>query len=355
MLLQRTAEEPNVKAWSSTWQLGFRVWKVFGVILVHLVIIEALLRTVNLVFPLERPVHLQDSYTNEWLEGGAWFNGATRLYIYKPNTNGTTNGHPFRINRWGFRGNDFLERDRGGWRTYRIMVLGDSNTVGIGVAEEDRYTNVLETMLRERYPTVKIEVINLAVQGFETLQEEKIMHRMWTVVDPDLTIVGFSVNDPNISYDFYLPYKLPVPERLRQTFERSLLFRQLELRYDPLYRRVHQLPTHKEEIMRAYNPESRDWKIFVQSVQSIAKWVKSHTDFSPFVILLKGGLEAEQKGQYQQARDIFVHSGFLLSEVETGHYHAVSRFDGHPNEETHRWYAKALFRTIVERNLIAQK
>ena len=53
------------------------------------------------------------------------------------------------------------------------MVLGDSITSGIGIAKEDYCTNILERKLRELYCSCQIEAINVAVQGFETLQEEK--------------------------------------------------------------------------------------------------------------------------------------------------------------------------------------
>lgn len=85
------------------------------------------------------------------LEGGNWLDGKTRLYTYKPNTIGATHGHPFLVNRLGFRGPEFLERSHSEVPdAFRIMVLGDSVTSGIGIAEEDRYTNILERKLRAR-------------------------------------------------------------------------------------------------------------------------------------------------------------------------------------------------------------
>ena len=72
--------------------------------------------------------------------------------------------------------------------------------MGEAVAEEQRYSDVLTRELRHTYPGVSIELINLGVQGLETVQEAKIMRRFWSVVEPDFVILGFSLNDPNLHY-----------------------------------------------------------------------------------------------------------------------------------------------------------
>ncbi len=333
-----------------------RVLQVLKTSLIILLVTEASLRVVNSLYPLERPSALSEKYEVEWLEGerSSRLNGLTHLYVYKPKPDGMIYGHPFQINRWGFRGRDFLERDLEGAETFRIMVLGDSNTMGTGIAEEERYTNVLEKKLRERYPTVQVEVINLGVQGFETVQEEKIMRRMWSTIRPNLTIVGFCVNDPNITYDYYPAYKMPLPEKIRMLLNRSLLFRKLEPLYDRIYRQINHIPTFVEAMQRAYNTESRDWKIFERSVHNIGLWVREHTGQPPAVFLTDAPA-ALKEGMYQQVHDTFVREGFIWWEVDTGYHSPVSRFESHPNAETHRYLANALFQTIVEQNLVPEK
>jgi len=319
-----------------------------------IVLAEAVLHVTNSIYPLERPGPLMDTYKNQLLEG-EWLNGITRFYTYEPNTDGTTYGHPFHVNRWGVRGRDFLERDLEGEATFRIMVLGDSVTSGIGIAEEDRYTNVLETKLHERYPRLKIEIISLGVQGFETLQEERMMYRMWSSIRPNLAIVGFYINDPNVTYDHYLPYKIQVPEFILMLLKRSLLFRQVEPLYDVAYRKFKQIPSFKEVQDRAYNSDSRDWKVFERSVHNIGNWVREHTGQAPVVIFLADVEAARIAGKYEGVRNTFIRERYIWCEIEPGNYFPVSRFENHPNEKSHSLYADALFKTIVEHNLIPER
>ena len=285
--------------------------------------------------------------------------GESRLYVYVPNSQSTTYGHPFLINQWGFRGNDFLERHLEGEDTFRVMALGDSITAGIGIAEKDRYTNILEGKLNNTYPATSIEVINLGVQGFGTIQEEKILRRMWDVVQPNLTIVGFCSNDPNISYNYHAPYKISISGTLRPYFERLLLFRILEPIYDKLYRKIYNLPTVVDEIKEAYNLDSHDWKLFEVSVEKIGSFILNKSGASPLVIYLGERGDSKRKyfltkQEYQNVRYTFEKNGFIWVDMKHFRYSPVSRFENHPNEETHKYFADALFNKITELKIIPQ-
>jgi len=289
------------------------------------------------------------------LEGNDWLNGMTRLYVHKPKPGATTYGHPVRVNRWGFRGNDFQDRDAEGWDTFRIMVLGDSITAGQGVAEEDRFTEVLERALRQKYPDVKLEVINLGVQGFETLQEQKILERMWPVVSPNLAIVEFCENDPNISYKYYLEYKLPVGGRMRSVFGKLLSFRIADTIYDPLVRKIAHIPSHQVELDEAYKPESRDWLVFEASVRRIGEFTTKETGKKPLVIAINDVKELKEHNTYWPVRSTFEKGGFIWLDLgETIRYEPVSRFENHPNEKTHQHYAEALFERIVQMGIVPE-
>ena len=54
-------------------------------------------------------------------------------------------------------------------RTFRIFTLGGSTTLGIGAPSyEDTYPFKLQTMLRQRYPDVVIEVQNAGSAWYTT-------------------------------------------------------------------------------------------------------------------------------------------------------------------------------------------
>lgn len=125
-----------------------KIRAAFAIVIVSLVVVEVVVRAINTIYPLTLPSHLKHSVRIQWLEGRDWRDGENRLYVLQPDSVGKTYGHEVRANSWGFREREFVERDGEGSQTFRIMVLGDSITMGFAIAEEDRYTNILEVKHR---------------------------------------------------------------------------------------------------------------------------------------------------------------------------------------------------------------
>lgn len=67
----------------------------------------------------------------------------------------------YKLNTWGLRGPDFPERKPEG--TSRVAVVGDSFVFGAGVDEPDTLPVALAARLRDRFPTARLEVLNLGV------------------------------------------------------------------------------------------------------------------------------------------------------------------------------------------------
>lgn len=103
---------------------------------------------------------------------------------------------PIRINSEGLRDHEYpAEKDP---NVFRILVLGDSFTFGVGVNIEDTYPKVLETEFNRRSTDAKhkrFEVVNAGVQGYGTLQEYLYLQELLRRFSPDLVIVGLYCND----------------------------------------------------------------------------------------------------------------------------------------------------------------
>ena len=101
---------------------------------------------------------------------------------------------PFTTNRWGHRDVDHeLNKPSG---TRRIVVLGDSFTMGDGVLAEETYPRVLEDLLDQRFGGAPdVEVINMAVLSLSTWDESHVLQNSGLRFDPDLAIVGLYLND----------------------------------------------------------------------------------------------------------------------------------------------------------------
>ena len=76
---------------------------------------------------------------------------------------------------------------------YRILLLGDSQTFGQGVAYEDTFGQLLARELARTTP--KIEVVNTGVDGYNTAQEAAHLAAYGMSYQPDCIIILFIRND----------------------------------------------------------------------------------------------------------------------------------------------------------------
>jgi len=100
----------------------------------------------------------------------------------------------FRIDEAGLRAQGQPRTD--GQDTVRILVLGDSQAFGFGVADDETFSAQLEHSLATRHPALRVRVMNGGVPGYGTADQLAFLKSMGPKFDPDLIIVQFlSVND----------------------------------------------------------------------------------------------------------------------------------------------------------------
>lgn len=87
--------------------------------------------------------------------------------------------------------------------TYRIVCLGDSCTIGVGVRQEDTYSKQLEMILQHRSKPdgPDYEVINCRVVGYGTRQERLSYEVFASKYEPDLVLVAMITNDDRAWYE----------------------------------------------------------------------------------------------------------------------------------------------------------
>ncbi len=81
---------------------------------------------------------------------------------------------------------------------FRILVLGDSFTVGANVRQEEAYPKVLEKKLRSIYGP-HIQVINAGVGGWDPFQYAQYFEHYGYQFEPDLILIGFFVGNDTYS------------------------------------------------------------------------------------------------------------------------------------------------------------
>ncbi|MGH2611005.1 MAG: SGNH/GDSL hydrolase family protein, partial [Tepidiformaceae bacterium] len=87
----------------------------------------------------------------------------------------------------------FNDREYGPKPGPRVLLLGDSYTEGAGVAKHERFSARLEGLLRRTGPTV--EVVNAGGSGLDTFEEASILVRIGDVIQPDVVVVAYVLND----------------------------------------------------------------------------------------------------------------------------------------------------------------
>lgn len=95
---------------------------------------------------------------------------------------------PVALNAWGFRGPSFQAAKPAG--TFRIAVVGDSFTYGNGIAQHERYTDLLRARLPEHF-----EVLNFGVAGANTPEHRAMIDRLLVETEPDFILLQWYVND----------------------------------------------------------------------------------------------------------------------------------------------------------------
>jgi hypothetical protein len=130
-----------------------------------------------------------------------WIHDPVLGWVHEPHSEGTYVGpRPWpvefqatvTINSLGLRGPELGELPEGG---YRVLVLGDSLTVGFEVEYGQTFTAILEKQLA-RELGVPIQVVNAGVRGYGTDQEFLYYRDRGRNLDPDLVILVSTFNDP---------------------------------------------------------------------------------------------------------------------------------------------------------------
>lgn len=162
---------------------------VVGSLLILCLVLEIILRIVNYnpfgeFFASEGPaIFIQPSKNPQ------------RLFEAKPGAKGKGWGTQVSINQFGFRGREYARTKAKD--SYRIVVIGDSVAFGNNLAEDKNYPALLERMFTDAGRPV--EVLNLALGGYDTLQEVATLEDIGLQFAPDLVILGYCINDIGVA------------------------------------------------------------------------------------------------------------------------------------------------------------
>jgi lysophospholipase L1-like esterase len=164
-------------------------------------------------------------------------------FAHVPNSSAFLMGVPFSINSRGLRDREYSQEKPSD--VYRIVMLGDSTTVGWGVPAEQTAAKILERRLNESRVNGhwRFEVLNAGVGNYGTVQEYNHYLTYDRAFHPDLVILEYFINDPE-----------PVPtERDTSLLGRSYLVAFAMSRFDGFLRFLGVRPNWKEYYAGLYD------------------------------------------------------------------------------------------------------
>ena len=279
-------------------------------------------------------------------------------------------------NRYGFREREFAVPKPPD--VCRIMALGDSFTWGKEVWAEERYTNILEIYLKQAYPDKKFEVINFGHTGSDTGGERDTLRQYKDLVQPDLIVLGFVINDTQPESQNYSVEREWWEENYYNSIDDFLekvedvkLERTADLirkALDNFVVKIGLVPTWQAALQRTYEKESAQWIGFEQALRDIKSMSDEMNLPQPIFAVLNQGLYTDRPTDYRQpdeelqtflewywqAEETAARLGYdpinyqeEFAEQLNGEIMAAHILDLHPSPAMHRIYAQKLFTEIA--------
>ncbi len=143
---------------------------------------------------------LKGQMPRDWTDipqsGAARWTGDIRRYELLPNVHIEFKRTDFRTNRWGMRDLDYQTPKPA--ETHRVLLLGDSHTMGSGVEHAQTFKSLLEDRLNRERPDPRYgryEILNAAVGGYSVLQSAAAVGRQAMEPSPDAIVYVTARND----------------------------------------------------------------------------------------------------------------------------------------------------------------
>lgn len=269
------------------------------------------------------------------------------------------------VNADGYRGTLYPEKKPAGVR--RIVGLGDSSMYAFGVPEQLGYMRQLETLLSQASAS-PVEVVNLAVPGYNSDQELEVLRTRALRFDPDLIILGYDHNDSEASD--LVTERATMPSEYGKNALHSELLRYF---YRKFYYRVQFRRTLPDSRLGLYIYHGSNWDRHLEALSEFARLTGQ--EHVPVIVVVQEAQirrDDTKEGDHYQRLHVplvaFWHEcGFypvdcydLFEEYMRVHdlddmqnlWANVRWGDWHPNALAHRMIAEALLDKIREFHLL---
>ncbi len=381
MYVFQTSSKPQSSRRSVARSILERIGLVFLSVLIVSLLLEGSLRLVYSVPPLQAGrLDVRGLHQRSAIEELVW--------ELKPSVDRSVPGMVVHINRDGLRDREYSLDKPSGVR--RIAVLGDSVTFGFGVSQEEAYPKVLEQLLNQGTQTIKYEVMNFGVDGYNTDQEYIQLREKALSYSPDIVVLGFIMNDgqPTPKWEEIEPQNdagdgglIPFPGK-RFVRQHSYLYQFLAVRLESIATRVGIMHTpvyYYDDIQGLVNlqrpeEETPNWKRARSSLENIVTRLRQR-DIPLILVVFPSQNQLEDPGEDPEKKRMldlrripqrrlreFASSKQIIHVDLLPDYDEwikrqplfVDTFSSHPNALGHRLAAEAILQSLRTHGLLGK-
>jgi GDSL-like Lipase/Acylhydrolase family len=165
---------------------------------------------------------------------------------HRPQAQARLMGVDVRTDSRGLRGPGIADEPADG--TARIAFVGDSITMGWGVAEKETFAHqVIDGLVKAG---LKVDGFNLGVGNYNTRQELALFREVGAPLKPDIIVLAYFINDAE-----------PMPSYADNGWlvEHSAAWVVAGYRFDSLFRQFGEAPDWKRYYRDLYEPEAPGW------------------------------------------------------------------------------------------------
>lgn len=301
------------------------------------------------------------------------------VFELRPGVRGKFLGRDLYINSLGMRDVERSREKPPG--VFRILGLGDSHMFGWAVDRDETFLAVLERLLHERFPGRRFEVMNLAVPGYNTVQETETFVRRVGELDPDLVIVNYVHNDMDLPN--FLAER-PNLWTLRKSYLLQLIRRRLAVLRGGVIPPLELFGVTPEEgtlryrldpaqIPERYHPLA-GWDNMVSAFERLARVARERAvvpvllfNWDDYRFRLAGRTSDVRPKGVRQLAEVCTRAGYLVVDPQERIFrhlvenHVDSRAlwispsDSHTNSLRHRLVAEELLDALVQANALTPK
>lgn len=238
-----------------------------------------------------------------------------------------------------------------------IAVLGDSFTFGMSIDQEQIYPNILESAYRQRHGEQSLQVLNFGVKGYGTREELLVLKYKALDWDPDLVIIGYYLNDPELRY----PWNLQNYFRKPQWWQYSNILRNLAKVREG--RKILEIGGG-DYFKYLHFTEGEPWESVAADFREIGQLAKEN-DFPVLLVIFPHVTIADWPKNYlyaeihaQVTREAEKHNFAVLDLFDAYSIHAAKNLivepgDAHPSPLGHSIAGTRIFSYIEDRGLLA--